>query len=117
VRGKIPIMIGGGGEKVMLKLVAQHADIWHGFGSPDEIRHKCEVLDAHCATVGRDPAEIERSIMLNAEEIPADAGELNEKLEQFIDAGATFFIYGTSGPEWPLDGLKALLDWRSGRTS
>ena len=117
VRGTIPIMIGGGGEKVMLKLVAQHADIWHGFGSPDEIRHKCEVLDAHCATVGRDPAEIERSIMLNAEEIPADAGELNEKLEQFIDAGATFFIYGTSGPEWPLDGLKALLDWRSGRTS
>ena len=117
VRGKIPIMIGGGGEKVMLKLVAQHADIWHGFGSPDEIRHKCEVLDAHCATVGRDPAEIERSIMLNAEEIPADAGELNEKLEQFIAAGATFFIYGTSGPEWPLDGLKALLDWRSGRTS
>ena len=53
--------------------------------------------------------------MLNAEEIPADAGELNEKLEQFIDAGATFFIYGASGPEWPLDGLKTLLDWRAGR--
>jgi alkanesulfonate monooxygenase SsuD/methylene tetrahydromethanopterin reductase-like flavin-dependent oxidoreductase (luciferase family) len=108
-------MIGGGGEKVMLKLVAQHADIWHGFGSPDEIRHKCEVLDAHCATVGRNPADIERSIMLNAEEIPADAGELNELLEQFIDAGATFFIYGASGPEWPLDGLRTLLDWRAGR--
>ena len=36
-------------------------------------------------------------------------------LEQFIDAGATFFIYGASGPEWPLDGLKTLLDWRAGR--
>jgi hypothetical protein len=36
-------------------------------------------------------------------------------LEQFIAAGATFFIYGASGPEWPLDGLKTLLDWRAGR--
>ena len=73
------------------------------------------MLDAHCATVGRDPAEIERSIMLNAEEIPSDPAELDAKLQAFIDAGATFFIYGASGPEWPLDGLRTLLDWRAGR--
>jgi alkanesulfonate monooxygenase SsuD/methylene tetrahydromethanopterin reductase-like flavin-dependent oxidoreductase (luciferase family) len=96
----------------MLKLVAQHADIWHGFGSPDEIRHKCEVLDMHCATVGRDPAEIERSIMLNAEELDGD----DAKLEAFVDAGATFFIYGASGPDWPLEGLQTLLDWRARRS-
>ncbi len=113
VRGTIPIMIGGGGEKVMLKLVAQHADIWHGFGTPDEIRHKCEVLDMHCATVGRNPADIERSIMLNADEIPSDAAELDAKLQEFIAAGATFFIYGTSGPDFPLEGLQLLLDWRA----
>ena len=110
VRGKIPIMIGGGGEKVMLKLVAIHADIWHGFGSPEEIRHKCEVLDRHCADVGRDPAEIERSIMLNADELAEPA-----KFEEFVDAGATFFIYGTSGPDFPLEGLQTLLDWRAQR--
>ena len=115
VRGRIPIMIGGGGEKVMLKLVAQHADIWHGFGDPDVIRHKCEVLDAHCATVGRDPAEIERSIMLNEDEIPHDPAELDAHLQAFLDAGATFFIYGSSGPDWPLDGLERLLAWRAGR--
>ena len=110
VRGHIPIMIGGSGEKVMLKLVAQHADIWHGFGKPDDIRHKCEVLDRHCLDVGRDPAEIERSIMLNADEIKDDAG-----LEEFVDAGATFFIYGTSGPDFPTEGLQKLLDWRERR--
>ena len=113
VRGRIPIMIGGGGEKVMLKLVAQNADIWHGFGDVDTIRHKCEVLDAHCATVGRNPAEIERSIMLNEEEIPTDPGELDALLQPYLDAGVTFFIFGSSGPDWPLDGLKRLLEWRA----
>jgi hypothetical protein len=78
----------------------------------DEIRHKCEVLDMHCATVGRDPAEIERSIMLNAEELDGD----DAKLEAFVDAGATFFIYGASGPDWPLEGLQTLLDWRARRS-
>jgi probable F420-dependent oxidoreductase len=58
---KIPVMIGGGGEKKTLRLVARHADIWHGFGSVDTIAHKHRVLDGHCADVGRDPAEIERS--------------------------------------------------------
>ena len=115
VRGRIPIMIGGGGEKVMLKLVAEHADIWHGFGEPEAIRHKCEVLDAHCATVGRDPAEIERSILLNEEEIATDQAELDARLQAYIDAGATFFIFGASGPDWPLDGLGRLLAWRESR--
>jgi probable F420-dependent oxidoreductase len=55
----IPVLIGGGGEKKTLKLVAQHADIWHGFGDAETIAHKHDVLDAHCAAIGRDPDEIE----------------------------------------------------------
>jgi F420-dependent oxidoreductase-like protein len=52
------ILIGGGGEKKTLRLVAQYADMWNGFGDPSVIRHKIEVLEEHCRDVGRDPAEI-----------------------------------------------------------
>lgn len=57
----IPIMIGGGGEKKTLRMVAEHADIWHGFGDADTMAHKNRVLDDWCAQLGRDPGEIERS--------------------------------------------------------
>ena len=52
------ILIGGGGEKKTLRLVAQYADMWNCFGDPTAIRHKVEVLAGHCRDVGRDPAEI-----------------------------------------------------------
>jgi F420-dependent oxidoreductase-like protein len=59
--GGPPILIGGSGEKRTLKLVAQHADASNIFGSPATIRHKLDVLDRHCADVGRDPSEIRRT--------------------------------------------------------
>jgi F420-dependent oxidoreductase-like protein len=52
------ILIGGGGERKTLRLVARYADMWNGFGDVDTIRGKIQVLAAHCETVGRDPAEI-----------------------------------------------------------
>jgi F420-dependent oxidoreductase-like protein len=52
------ILIGGGGERKTLRLVAQYADMWNGFGDPDTIRHKLDVLADHCRDVGRDPADI-----------------------------------------------------------
>jgi len=54
----VPILVGGSGEQVTLRLVARHADACNLFGDPDTVRHKVEVLHAHCATEGRDPAEI-----------------------------------------------------------
>ena len=74
-----PIMIGGGGEKVLLRLVAQYADRWNFGGSLDDFRHKLAVLDRHCAAVGRDPAAIEKSWFGNII-IEPDAARLAERL-------------------------------------
>jgi F420-dependent oxidoreductase-like protein len=57
-----PIMIGGGGEQLTLRVVAKHADEWNLFGSPGEFRRKTAILEEHCRAVGRDPASIEKSV-------------------------------------------------------
>ena len=54
-------MIGGGGEKKTLRIRGAYADMWNAMGTPDLLRHKDEVLRAHCEAVGRDQAEIERT--------------------------------------------------------
>ncbi len=59
VQAKLPIMIGGSGERKTLRSVAKHADMWNAMGSVDKLRHKVSVLRTHCDTVGRDFAEIE----------------------------------------------------------
>ena len=55
LRDPIPILIGGGGVKRTLKLVARHANIWHSFGTPDVVREKSEILAEHCANGGPRP--------------------------------------------------------------
>jgi alkanesulfonate monooxygenase SsuD/methylene tetrahydromethanopterin reductase-like flavin-dependent oxidoreductase (luciferase family) len=56
---RVPLLIGGGGEKVTLKLAARHADIWNNAaGMHEQLEHKIGVLRGHCEAVGRDPAEI-----------------------------------------------------------
>ena len=61
VQSPLPLLIGGGGEKVTLKITAKYADEWNVWGEPDLLRHKMRILDQHCESVGRDPAEIQRS--------------------------------------------------------
>ena len=61
LRGDIPILVGGSGERKTLRLVAQYADGCNVFGDPERARHLMGVLDAHCEDVGRDPAEITRT--------------------------------------------------------
>lgn len=65
----MPILIGAKGEQRMLRVVAEHADIWNAWGRPDLIAHKSAVIDRYCAEIGRDPASIERTaqalVMLN----------------------------------------------------
>jgi alkanesulfonate monooxygenase SsuD/methylene tetrahydromethanopterin reductase-like flavin-dependent oxidoreductase (luciferase family) len=59
IQGRLPIMIGGSGEKKTLRTVAKYADMWNAMGPIDVMRHKIEVLRRHCDDVKRDPAEIE----------------------------------------------------------
>ncbi|MEU4620491.1 TIGR03560 family F420-dependent LLM class oxidoreductase [Actinoplanes sp. NPDC023801] len=61
VQDPLPIMIGAKGEKRMLRVVAEYADLWNTWGLPELIAHKSRVLDEHCAAVGRDPRAIGRT--------------------------------------------------------
>jgi probable F420-dependent oxidoreductase len=96
VRSPLPILIGGSGEKVTLRLVAEHAHAWNSFGPPETFAAKNAVLDEWCARVGRDPAAIERTVLIEVDEI--------ERFEEFLEAGVQHVIVelGTSG-ETPFD--------------
>jgi probable F420-dependent oxidoreductase len=104
--GPMPIMIGGTGERLTLRIVAEHADMWHGFGEADRYREKARILAGHCETVGRDPATITRVWGVPGAE-PAKAEELRE-------AGVTHFTVGIGGDGhgYDLGPLRDLLRWR-----
>ena len=61
LQSPLPLLIGGGGEKVTLKIAAQYANEWNVWGNVDTLKHKMNVLDQHCADLKRDPASIQRS--------------------------------------------------------
>ena len=100
--GPLPILIGGGGERKTLRLVAEYADIWHAFGDLDTFSHKSRVLEAHCADMNRDPGEIARSA----------AWPGVEQAEEFVAAGAGLFTIGSTGPDYDLDDVRTALAWR-----
>jgi F420-dependent oxidoreductase-like protein len=87
-----PIMIGGGGEKKTLRLVAQYADACNVFGRPESIHHKFEVIREHCAAIGRDPEEIERTT-LQGVKAGEPAQEIIDKFGDLADAGAQHVIF------------------------
>ena len=111
----IPILIGGGGERKTLRIVAEHATIWHGFGDPEAIAHKHAVLDEWCAKIGRDPGEIVRSAG-----VASTPGRMPEQVDSYADnaqalyaVGTRLFTVGISGGEHDdLDKVTQLLAWR-----
>jgi probable F420-dependent oxidoreductase len=107
--GSMPILIGGAGEKVTLRLVAQYADRWHAFGDPATYRHKAGILAQHCSAVGRDPAEITHTWGMQ--------GDLLGHADELIDAGVTELVLGISGDGigYDLRGLRDLVAWRDAR--
>ncbi|GAA2112048.1 LLM class F420-dependent oxidoreductase [Microlunatus panaciterrae] len=100
----IPVLIGGGGEKKTLRMVAKHATIWHGFGDPETIERKHRILDEHCADVGRDPGEIERST--------AAQGSPDEIGPQLLELGTRMFTVSVGGPDYDLGQLRDWISWR-----
>lgn len=104
LRNPIPILIGGGGEKVTLRLTAEYADLWNGFGPVETWAHKNRVLDEWCLKVGRDPAEIERTVAIQAQDVPGN-------LDAFVEAGATHLILGMGEP-WDYGLVEKLVSWR-----
>jgi probable F420-dependent oxidoreductase len=82
--GPLPILVGGGGEKVTLRLVAEQADAWNTFGPPENWAHKNRVLDEWCEKVGRDPSQIERTVAIE----PKDT----ERVEEYAGAGVEHII-------------------------
>ncbi|HYA99446.1 MAG TPA: LLM class F420-dependent oxidoreductase [Ktedonobacteraceae bacterium] len=92
-----PFVIGGSGEQLTLRVVAQYANIWNfAGGSVDIFRHKVEVLEEHCAAVGREPSEIERSIqMIFNYDNPE---ETLKTIRPYIGAGANHIILNLRAP-------------------
>jgi F420-dependent oxidoreductase-like protein len=85
-RPRVPIMIGGGGEKKTLRLVAQYADASNVFGGPDQVLAKYAILAQHCAAVGRDFADIERTNLQPVALSGAGAwGRSQESTDQIVE--------------------------------
>jgi probable F420-dependent oxidoreductase len=106
----IPILVGGGGEKVTLKLTAQYADMWNGLGTPDEYARKNAILTDWCNEVGRDPQAVERTVWLHSSALLADHG----LLDAYARAGASHIIVGLEHP-FALESVHILLAWRDGQ--
>ena len=97
---RVPLLIGGGGEKVTLRIVAQYADMWNDFGSAERFAEKSAVLDRWCAELGRDPGEIERTTMIETAEV--------DTVDAYLKAGATHVILGLDTP-YDLEPLERLV--------
>jgi probable F420-dependent oxidoreductase len=105
---EIPVLIGGGGERKTLRVVAEHADAWHSFGDVDTLVRKSAILDEHGEAVGRDTGTlVERSVGVSSPP-EAVAGPL-------LEAGVTLFTIGSSGPDYDLSLVEQWVAWRDAR--
>lgn len=117
VQPRLPVLIGGGGEKRTMRIAARHADEWNVWSTPDVLAHKVGVLQRHCDDLGRDPGEIGVStqalLFLSTDEgwlagkrgadvgragIVGTPGEVVEIVGQYRDAGADELIV----PDWTM---------------
>ncbi len=107
--GSLPILIGGSGERKTLKVVAQHADAWNTFGPVEHFKRKADILEDWCAHFGRDPLEIEKTILVQG----FDSEELWKReldhVPDYVDAGVQHFILGIGAP-FDLSPLRDFID-------
>ncbi len=107
IQSPIPLMIGGGGERVTLRLAARYADISHFFARSSEmLDHKLEVLQRHCDDVGRTYADIRKATSMNVLFPPShgtdadtSAREVTEAIQDYIDRGIGLITFRFTGLE------------------
>lgn len=113
VQSRIPLLVGGGGERTTMRIAASYADEWNVWGLPDVLRNKSVVLDEHCRQLGRDPSSIARSaqtlVYLSEDEgwlrdrrekvaklsMPAlvgTPGEIADAMNEYAEIGVTQFV-------------------------
>jgi F420-dependent oxidoreductase-like protein len=133
LQARLPILVGGSGPRKTLPLVARFADLWNGYGTPEEISGTTALLDARCRETGRDPSSIERSVTLNVvvrddraraeadwaeivrrnrpqpDETKLEAGgspdEVAATLRRYADAGTRHAIW-VCRPPWDLETIR-----------
>jgi probable F420-dependent oxidoreductase len=109
----IPVLIGGGGEKKTLRIVAEHANIWHSFSDAATLERKLGILAEHGRAVGRDTSEIEISTEVGRMPVGTSGGAVGvNAADEFVDLGASLFTIGLTGPEYNIELVKTWLQWR-----
>jgi probable F420-dependent oxidoreductase len=103
---RMPVLIGGVGERKTLRITAEHADIWHAEGATDLYRQKAEVLAAHCRDIGRDPSSIEHAWCIEADE--------HERAEELTRAGVGHVIVKLPAGDrgYDVGPVRELAQWR-----
>src|SRR5215218_6137366 len=101
---RVRLRVRGGGEKVTLRIVAEHAHIWNGLSDPEQAGRKSRILDEWCRKVGRDPKEIERSVNVSPNRV--------RYAERYVENGITHLIVEIGGPDYDLSPLRELVAWR-----
>ncbi len=121
VQERLPIWVGGGGEKVTLRIAAAHADGWNvPFVAPDVWAHKAGVLDQHCERLGRDPSSIVKAVNVGMaftdDDLHAQFGRMAEAVRPSVLTGSTAEIvdkvgaYADAGASWVILALRAPFD-------
>lgn len=137
-KGGVPIMIGGEGKNILLRIVAEYADMWNAFGSPAKMRELIDIIRKHGDRVKRDTDEIEKTVMLplcytadkgmqdmivqllaaafgsppdvmRGQMIVGGKQETLDQIRKFVDAGVTHFIFMCIAP-YPHDQIQAFAE-------
>ena len=112
---RLPLIVGGDGEKRTLRIVAEHADVWNtGMDDPEAFRHKLGVLARHCEDVGRDPSEIRKSLTFRAvlAEDEAALADRRRELAATLPIDQDLFVFAT--PEQLIERMRPFAELGAG---